>query len=181
MAFNQYRVNSRKVVIAGTFEVEGSDGIIREIKLADSAVEDDGVDGCDWKAYQDSLFDVDTHLKFKEGDQPTVLTIEPLTSRQKQHVEDMTLSKKLRMAFRFGVKDIDGYIISDPDGSNPEPLASLKFKGYSNMGTAITEGWMDKHNIATDFIQAAGLMIIQISEAAAPLSRDSKQQSGAEV
>ena len=179
MAFTQYKVGPRRVVIAGTYEVEGSDGIIRPVMLADSAVEDDGVDGCDWKAYQDSLYD-ETKLRFKEDGKPTWLHIKALTTRQKQHIEDLTLNKKLRMAFRFGVTQVEGYIICRPDGSDPQELPDVKVGGYSNMGSAVTEGWMSTHNLATDFIQAAGLMVLQISEATAPLSRASDQQSGAE-
>jgi len=97
--------------------------------------------------------------------------IAPLTAKQKHHIEDMTLNNKLRMAFRFGVTELDGYIICKPDGSDPEPAAPLKRKGYSTLGSAVTDGWMNEVNLSSYFIQAAGAMVLHISEASAPLSR----------
>jgi len=179
MALTQYKVGPRRVVVAGTYEVQDDDGSIRDVMLADSAVEDDGVDGCDWKAYQDSLYDTGK-LKIKEGEEPTYFAIKPLTTRQKHYIEDMTLNKKLRWAFRFSVTEITGFIICAPDGSDQEELPKIQRKSVgTGLGDAITEGWVTAADIATDFIQAVGLMVVQISEATAPLSRGSGQQSGA--
>jgi len=146
--------------------------------LADSAVEDDGVNGCDWGAYESSMYDL-THLKFKDGEQPTYITIAPLTSRQKQLIEDMATAKKLRYAFRYGVTSIDGYLVTSPDGEDAEELPPVKRKDLGGVGPAITDGWLNKHNLATDFLQMVGLMVLNISEASAPLSRRSGPPSGA--
>ena len=179
MGLKQYKVGPRRVVVARSFEVQDDDGAIRDVMLADSAVEDDGVDGCDWKAYRDSLYDTGK-LKFKDGDEPTYFAIKPLTPRQKHYIEDMSLNKKLRWAFRFSVTDITGFVVCDPDGGNQEELPPIQRKSVgTGLGDAITEGWVVAADIATDFLQAVGLMVIQISEATAPLSRESAQQSGA--
>jgi hypothetical protein len=169
--FAQYKVGPRRVVIAGTFEVAGDNGIIEEMQIADDAVVQHGEDGSDWKAYKESYFDV-ANLKIDESKNPTWLMIAPLSAKQKHHIEDMTLNNKLRMAFRFGVTGLDGYVICNPDGSDPQPVAPLARKGYSTgMGSAITDGWMAEVNLASYFIQAAGAMVLHISEASAPLSR----------
>ena len=73
---------------------------------------------------------------------------------------------------------VDNYYSEDFTSGERQQKPQVKRSNWSGMGDAVTEGWLKDADMITDVIISVGIMVMRISEAAAPLSRDSKLPSG---
>jgi|ETNvirnome_2_300_1030623.scaffolds.fasta_scaffold00529_11 hypothetical protein len=164
----------RKVVIACAIEVEDADGGTQSVAVVDPAVDVEH-DDTDLIAYRDSFFDA-KHLKFKDGEEPSWFSIQPLTRRQKEAADEMMPRKRAAWDIRAGLIDCHfRYVDSDgqtKDVQQPERLNN------GRLGKMVTEGWMDKVNLPSELLHALSYMVRHISEATVPLSSGSSKESG---
>ena len=170
MALVRYSTGSRKVAIAIRFDKDDGE----PVTLVDPALD---YDGTDLVKYEESYYD-EAHLTIKDGEEPTWFHIKPLTHKQRAHIGGMSGYDQFLMAFRFGVMKVDNYYSEDFTSGERQQKPQVKRSNWSGMGDAVTEGWLKDADMITDVIISVGIMVMRISEAAAPLSRDSKQPSG---
>ena len=176
MALQRVVTGPKRVVIAGSTEIMDEHGNPQTIYMVDPAVcgEDEG---SDFEAYKECHYDI-RKLKFREGQTATYFHIRQLTDRQRKFVSEKSEFQSLRLAFQFGVTQIDDYEIVDGDGNVTGGLPPMKWKNHSGQGPALTDSWMTEADIPTVIILAVGGMAQGISEAGTPLSKPSAPPSG---
>ncbi len=166
MAIGHEYVGHKRVVIAVTLERQGDSGEPVMNTITDSAV--DRTES-DLAAYESSLWDVDAHIKFRDGDEPTWFTIQPLTRRQWDHIEKLDVIEQANFAIRAAVLSHEGYFLKDADGATtiaPQP----KRKPNGTFGPMAQDSWLDRMNIHPWFKLALLKMIKKVTEVGDPLS-----------
>ena len=167
----KYSTGSRKVAIAIKFEKDDGEPVV----LVDPALD---YDKTDLDKYEESYYD-EKHIATVEGEEPTWFHIQPMTHKQRTHVGNLEGYNKFLMALRFGLTGVDNYYHQDVTTGEKEFVKPVKRNDWSSMGAAVTEGWLKEADFFTDLVLSIGIMVLRISEASSPLSRDSKRQSGA--
>ena len=170
MALVRYSTGSRRVAVAIRFDKDDGE----PVTLVDPALD---YDGTDLEKYEESYYDP-AHLTIRDGEEPTWFSIKPLTHKQRAHIGGMSGYDQFLMAFRFGVMAVDNYYSENMETGEREIKPKVKRANWSGMGDAVTEGWLREADLITDVIISVGIMVMRISEAAAPLSRGSKPPSG---
>ena len=147
---------------------------VKGIEVIDPAID---VANSDIEKYWESMFDI-KHIQFFPGEQPTWVTLTPLTRRQKDAV-DVALGERQAASWyiRCSVVSIDNYTIINDSGSSVEiPQPDRKRRGRS--GEMASEEWLDRVNFPAEHRTALFLMTHHISEAQLPLSVRSEPQPG---
>ena len=142
---------------------------VPELLMAfDSAVD---LTRTDYGKYKESLYDR-RHLAIKEGQRPSLFTIQPLTMAQKLSAPAANEGLS-RAAFfvRCGLTRIDEYSIEINGDSRPIPQPDRRKNGQ--LGDMATPEWLLECGLSEEDIRALGFMIAHISEAQSPLATSS--------
>jgi hypothetical protein len=167
MAFGRKCCGPRRVVL-----VLGSE----ERAVADPALDLEAMGDEGIKAYWESLFDP-LHLRWKPGGEAdaTWWTIRPLTARQKDQGAALTVDRqRARYYLQCALLRVENYRITNDAG---EIIATPQPDRRTPEGEA-SDKWFDELNLLGNELIGLMLMIAQISEARAPLSRPSGAPSG---
>jgi len=161
----KYIVGPRRVAIA--------------YKMNDVIVADPAIDilQSNLDHYQSSLFELEW-LKYLPGEKPSLFTIQPLTRRQKDAAESMSMRERSAWYLRCSLLGTSNYQVLKQDNSLSE-IASPERIQNGSYGLMAPEMYIDELDLPEQYLLGLMLMIRHISEAQIPISAASSKPSGA--